>query len=401
MWRRAATDLVGFIDSSNDVAESNEGDNVFFDATPIVVSAATTALPNLAPYTPPGWSNSIVVANSTGTTSDSVQLSTTDTLYVDFAYVNFSSTTATSASFIVQLSVDNTVVKTVTQSASFGHFYVTTQDFNIGSLSAGTHTLMLAVDPNNSVAESNESDNTYTKTITVHGGSMPPPPPPNQVPVIVSGPTYAPNSPAPGTIVSFVVAATEAGNHQLTYAWTFGDGASGSGASTTHVFSASGSYLVTVTVTDGNGGSVTGSVLVQVGSPTQGANVVKKSFGLNFRNQTDTIDISLFSGDFAGLADGTAVSFQMGGQSIDSGVLWRGRASGNLGRFTYNSRSRTIEYSGRNLGLLNLLAPYGVVNQTIFSSVSIPLSVSVNGSVYGGTVFFRYVALAGKAGKGF
>ena len=41
-------------------------------------------------------------------------------------------------------------------------------DYAIGTLPAGTHTLRIKLDPTGEIAESNESDNEYTKTIIVN-----------------------------------------------------------------------------------------------------------------------------------------------------------------------------------------------------------------------------------------
>jgi len=153
------------VDSGNTVAESNENDNSFTKT--ITVSAPNVGQPNLSQFTPVGWSDAIVVSTSTGTATDAATLLTTDTLYVDFSYANFSQTVSTAAAFDSQLLVDGVVVKTVTQAAGLGFFYIPTLDVNIGSLSAGTHTLTLKIDSGNTIAESNEADNIYTKTITV------------------------------------------------------------------------------------------------------------------------------------------------------------------------------------------------------------------------------------------
>ena len=55
----------------------------------------------------------------------------------------------------------------------------------------------------------------------------------------------------------------------LTYAWTFGDGASASGTQVTHAYAAAGSFTVTLTVNDGRGGTDTASKTVVVTAPTQ------------------------------------------------------------------------------------------------------------------------------------
>lgn len=55
----------------------------------------------------------------------------------------------------------------------------------------------------------------------------------------------------------------------LTYAWTFGDGGSATGVSPTHTFGSAGSFSVTLTVTDGRGGSQSASTQVPITVPNQ------------------------------------------------------------------------------------------------------------------------------------
>jgi PKD repeat protein len=52
----------------------------------------------------------------------------------------------------------------------------------------------------------------------------------------------------------------------LTYAWTFGDGATGSGVTASHIYAAAGTYTVTLTVTDAGGRSSTLAQPVTVGA---------------------------------------------------------------------------------------------------------------------------------------
>lgn len=54
----------------------------------------------------------------------------------------------------------------------------------------------------------------------------------------------------------------------LSYAWDFGDGASATGATPGHTYGAAGSYAVTVTVDDGNGGSDAATQNVTVSEPS-------------------------------------------------------------------------------------------------------------------------------------
>ncbi len=130
-------------------------------------TAAPTNLPNLVPYQPSGWSDRIVVSNVTGTHTDGSPLYTTDNLYVDWAIRNNGSATINTM-FYVALYIDGSYwyswPPTIPMGSGDWYYW---GDYNIGQLGAGTHTLQLVADNTGVISESNESDNSYTKTITV------------------------------------------------------------------------------------------------------------------------------------------------------------------------------------------------------------------------------------------
>ncbi|MGZ5443640.1 MAG: CARDB domain-containing protein [Thermoanaerobaculia bacterium] len=153
-------------DSGGAVAESSESDNEY--TRTITVSGGSA---NLTPYQPSGWSSRIVVSRSGGTNTDSSSLSPSDTLYIDWAVIN-NGAGATTSSFSTQLYVDGVLRTTWSTSPPLNAgYYSYITDYSIGTLSAGSHTLRIKTDSGGSVAESSESDNEYTRTITVSGGS--------------------------------------------------------------------------------------------------------------------------------------------------------------------------------------------------------------------------------------
>ena len=69
-----------------------------------------------------------------------------------------------------------------------------------------------------------------------------------------------PSAPVAGSPVTFDASQSfddRQASPDLTYAWSFGDGASGSGRSTTHTYAAAGTYSVELTVTDADGAATT------------------------------------------------------------------------------------------------------------------------------------------------
>ncbi|MDB6124717.1 MAG: hypothetical protein JWQ71_3710 [Pedosphaera sp.] len=148
-------------DAGGTVAESNEADNTYTKTITVTVPN----LPNLVPYQPAGWADKIVISKVTGTSTDGASLTTADTLYVDWAVINSGNVAAGAST--TSLYVDN-VLKNSWPSPSLAvSSYDSFQDYSIGSLPAGSHTIKITADSGAAVAESNEADNTYTRTISV------------------------------------------------------------------------------------------------------------------------------------------------------------------------------------------------------------------------------------------
>ena len=129
--------------------------------------------PNLRPFQPPGWPDAIVVSNRQGDNAGGRVLQSSDRLYVDFAVIN-SGGSAVASPFRVDLYVDGRLIRTFDVPAPLDpQAYRFREDYPIGSWGVGSHALRIVADAGGSVAESDESDNAYTRTIIVGGGCVP------------------------------------------------------------------------------------------------------------------------------------------------------------------------------------------------------------------------------------
>ncbi len=131
------------------------------------------SLPNLKPFQPEGWSDAIVVSNRQDTSTDTLGLEASDRIYVDFAVINSGNSPA-AAPFRVELFLDGLLwetfdIPTPLEPRAF-RFRL---DYPLGQVGAGTHTLQVVADAGDSISESDESDNAYTRTFNVGSDCFP------------------------------------------------------------------------------------------------------------------------------------------------------------------------------------------------------------------------------------
>ena len=129
--------------------------------------------PNLRPHKPRGWSDVIVVSNRQGDNLNSGRLAPSDIIFVDFAVINGGSSPVTRP-FRIDLLVDSQQWKSFDAPAPLDpQVFRFREDYPIGRLGVGTHALRIVADAGNQVAESDEDDNEYTRTIIVAGDCFP------------------------------------------------------------------------------------------------------------------------------------------------------------------------------------------------------------------------------------
>jgi len=129
---------------------------------------------NLAPHQPNGWSDKLVIkqrprASIDQNTYDAAPKTfyTTNPLRVDWAIIN-NGDAPTPRTFQCALLVDGVVKAKWKRSSRLKPGSVmSAQDVPLGYLSAGTHRIQIVADSTGVVQESDETDNRYTRTVTV------------------------------------------------------------------------------------------------------------------------------------------------------------------------------------------------------------------------------------------
>jgi PKD repeat protein len=186
---------------------------------------------------------------------------------------------------------------------------VVTTDASHMYSSAGSYTVTLTV------ADGRGGIDTAQGTISVTTT------PTNRAPVAIVGGPYAGVVGEPVTMSA--VGSLDPDGDSLTFAWSFGDGVTGSGTSVTHAYGAAATYTVTVTVTDQGGlsDSASTNATISVSNPGNGpptVSVTVPSQGLVLQNlvligsgsdpDADTLSYSWNFGDGTSSAFGPSPS---------------------------------------------------------------------------------------------
>ena len=114
-----------------------------------------------------------MISNRQETTTETLRLRAYDRLFVDFAVIN-SGGSPTAVPFRIELFLNGRLRETFEVSPPLDpRVFRFREDYPLGRLSSGTHTLRVVVDGGEEVAESDESDNQYTRTFFVSGACFP------------------------------------------------------------------------------------------------------------------------------------------------------------------------------------------------------------------------------------
>ena len=125
---------------------------------------------DLNPIALEGYSDALIITADANSKTHQSTFTTDDTLYLTGFYIN--SGTITSAAFNYVLKINGQI----TAIGSDSGLSANTADiikWNLGKLSPGEYTITLELDAGNTVNESDESNNTITKTITVKDAALP------------------------------------------------------------------------------------------------------------------------------------------------------------------------------------------------------------------------------------
>src|SRR5262245_41577495 len=135
--------------------------------TSALATLTVVGLPNLAPFKPTGWSDRIVVSTSPNTSVDANVISADQDIYLSWAVVNTANNADITSRFYTQLYLDGILNFTWFTDSLNGGFYARATNYALGKLAAGSHTLRLVTDATSVIAETDETDNDYSKTITI------------------------------------------------------------------------------------------------------------------------------------------------------------------------------------------------------------------------------------------
>jgi hypothetical protein len=242
----------------------------------------------------------------------------------------------------------------------------------------------------------------------------------NTAPTVASAASATPNPATVSDKITFTASGADAEKDTLSYSWDFGDSSTGVGSTTTHTYSAVGTYSAVVTISDGLA-SVTSTVTVVVGKLS-----VLKAATIKFNFVTTGKDSLKFSGtlvdsNFIGFAPlNNLVTLTLGdgnegaGTGTSSTYVLDKKGTGKLtgqsfkltgkqtnSQFTVGTLKYAVTIS--NTALAAKLVNLGFANATIkkpAQNITMPIGLEISGLYHQTQVTFSYTATINKSGTG-
>ncbi|MCH8206163.1 MAG: hypothetical protein IH956_04075 [Chloroflexi bacterium] len=162
------------VDSTDLIAETDESDNAIEWEFRLEASASLTPmplptrLPDLVPFSPPGWDGPLVATAYTGTTVDG-PLSVSVPTYIRYSVQNQGLSSARERVW-VHIFLDGVLVEATFWDGGIVETLLARPEWDglprVIRLTPGTHTLKMVIDPTDLVIESDESNNTFEKQLT-------------------------------------------------------------------------------------------------------------------------------------------------------------------------------------------------------------------------------------------
>lgn len=173
----------------------------------------------------------------------------------------------------------------------------------------------------------------------------------------VTPPTAAFTATANGTSVSFNASASQPGDAAIaSYAWKFGDGAAGTGKTSSHSYSAAGPFQVTLTVTatDGSTGATTHSVTPSMTGDTGGTGVQQSGSGIT---PMQSLPSSTFSNQVNAAGSSALVALEAKTYSFNDFAISGSGGSTALSSFWFgaNLTARGILGAGSNYTTIEMV----------------------------------------------
>ncbi len=219
---------------------------------------------------------------------------------------------------------------------------------------------------------------------------------------IASAPMATPNPASAGQSVAFTVSAKDNAGNALTYAWDFGDGSTGTGATPTHIYGAAGTYAVKVTAKDATV-QASGTLSVAVTYPAQPLQLTSLQFKLV--SSPANSDSLLMTGNITveknWAPNGKTATFTIGGFSQLFTLNTSGAASANnntrtltlAGAMSKNAFTTTALKFTISLKSLSL-APIFPNGPPTAKSVTIPISLAIDNTNFTAQLTFTAAATA-------